>query len=212
MRPTPHLERRLARFESLPRSIELGGPACEGWRGAAQQKGAAAGLLTRKAHPWVDSRPSEDQAAFAGRGRSDEGLALWLPSLSDPASVAHPPPSIALARHPTWPRHRWRTSYPRAGHRPPRPRTEPQVRRPLKPMSSDERRRSARRRSSRRERGDTAPRTRDSRHIARLSRPSRRPPCSPNTRRKTATWPWLRRPQYASNSGACAVSGGEVRA
>jgi len=43
----------------------------------------------------VDSRPSEDQAAFAGRGRSDEGLALWLPSLSDPPSVAHPPPSIA---------------------------------------------------------------------------------------------------------------------
>ena len=26
-------------------------PACEGWTGAAQQKGAAAGLLTRKAHP-----------------------------------------------------------------------------------------------------------------------------------------------------------------
>ena len=28
---------------------------------------SAAGPLTRKAHPWVDSRPSEDQAAFAGR-------------------------------------------------------------------------------------------------------------------------------------------------
>jgi hypothetical protein len=54
------------------------------------------------------------QAAFAGRGRSDEGLALWLPSLSDPASVAHPPPSIALAPRPTWWRHRWRTSDPRA--------------------------------------------------------------------------------------------------
>jgi hypothetical protein len=100
MRPTPHLERRLARFESLPRSVELDGPACEGWRGAAQQKGAAAGLLTRKAHPWVDSRPSEDQAAFAGRGRSDEGLALWLPSLSDPVSVAHPPGSIASCATP----------------------------------------------------------------------------------------------------------------
>src|ERR1700729_3154983 len=47
------------------------------------------GRLTRKAHPWVDSRPSEDQAAYAARGRSDEGLALWLPSLSDPLSVAH---------------------------------------------------------------------------------------------------------------------------
>jgi hypothetical protein len=37
MRPTPQPERRLARFESLPRSIALGGPACEGWRGAPQQ-------------------------------------------------------------------------------------------------------------------------------------------------------------------------------
>src|SRR6478672_1015940 len=70
----------------------------EGWRGAAQQGGSTAGRLTRKAHPWVDSRPSEDQAAFAARGRSVEGLALWLPSLSDPASVARPPPSAGLAR------------------------------------------------------------------------------------------------------------------
>ena len=46
--------------------------------------------LTRKAHPQVDSRPSEDQAAYAGRGRSGEGLALRLPSLSDPDSVACP--------------------------------------------------------------------------------------------------------------------------
>ena len=57
----------------------------------------------------MDSRPSEDQAAFAARGRSDEGLALGLPSLSDPVSVAHPPESIALAPGPTWPRHRWHT-------------------------------------------------------------------------------------------------------
>jgi hypothetical protein len=41
----------------------------------------------------VDFRPSEDQAAFAGRGRSEEGLALWLPSLSDSLRVAHPPPT-----------------------------------------------------------------------------------------------------------------------
>src|SRR3954453_12179860 len=44
--------------------------------------------LTRKAHPQVDSRPSEDQAAYAGRGRSVEGLALRVPSLSDPDRVA----------------------------------------------------------------------------------------------------------------------------
>ena len=68
------------------------------------------GRLTRKAHPWVDSRPSEDQAAFAARGRSDEGLALGLPSLSDSVSVAHLPASIALARRQTWPRNRWHTS------------------------------------------------------------------------------------------------------
>src|SRR3954469_416078 len=54
--------------------------------------------LTRKAHPRVDSRPSEDQAAFAERGRSVEGLALWLPSLSDPARIARPPASAATAR------------------------------------------------------------------------------------------------------------------
>ncbi len=59
-----------------------------------------AGRLTRKAHPWVDSRPSEDQAAFAARGRSDEGLALGLPSLSDPPSVAHSPPSTASVATP----------------------------------------------------------------------------------------------------------------
>ena len=45
----------------------------------------------------MDSRPSEDQAAFAGRGRSDEGLALWLPSLSDPLIIAHATP--IQARH-----------------------------------------------------------------------------------------------------------------
>jgi hypothetical protein len=70
----------------------------------------AAGLLTRKAHPWVDSRPSEDQAAFAGRGRLNQGLALWLPSLSDRSSIAQPAPSIAVVPHPTRPHHRWRTS------------------------------------------------------------------------------------------------------
>ena len=39
--------------------------------------------LTRRTHSQVGPRPSEDQAAFAGRGRSEEGLALRLPSLSD---------------------------------------------------------------------------------------------------------------------------------
>ena len=50
-------------------------------------------------------------------------------------------------------------------------------------MSSHERRRLA----GSRVRGDIAARTRDSRHIARPSRPSLRPPCSPDARRTTAT-------------------------
>ena len=81
--------------EARARSIELRGPAREGLRGVAHNRSTAS-LLTRKAHPQVDSRPSEDQAAFAGRGRSVEGLALGLPSLSDPASLACPPPSASM--------------------------------------------------------------------------------------------------------------------
>src|SRR5450631_1324435 len=76
------------------------------WVGEASR--SKRGRLTRKAHPWVDSRPSEDQAAFAERGRSEEGLALWLPSLSDPFSVAHPPPTITDT---------FRTSAPPVGRR-----------------------------------------------------------------------------------------------
>jgi hypothetical protein len=35
MRATLHGERRLAGFQSLPRSMELCGAGCEGWQGAA---------------------------------------------------------------------------------------------------------------------------------------------------------------------------------
>ena len=41
-----HLERRLARVESLPRSIELGGPACEGGD-ALRNKGVDCGPVKR---------------------------------------------------------------------------------------------------------------------------------------------------------------------
>ena len=66
----------------------------------------------------MDSRPSEDQAAFAERGRSVEGLALWLPSLSDPVSVAHRPRSTAtcsVGLRPGSPRSRWCWSLDIAG-------------------------------------------------------------------------------------------------
>jgi hypothetical protein len=88
---------RLTSAGRIPVEHRASRPACKGRRGAVPD-GSTAGLLTRKAHPQVDSRPSEDQAAFAGRGRSVEGLALWLPSLSDPARVARPPPSASLVR------------------------------------------------------------------------------------------------------------------
>src|ERR1700727_2893086 len=65
-----------------------------------RNKGERLRPVTRKAHPWVDSRPSEDQAAFAGRGRSDEGLALGLSSLSDPLRGAHPPPALVSVAPP----------------------------------------------------------------------------------------------------------------
>ena len=79
----------------LPRAVDRDRPGAPAHRGRARGVGRALHgdarrhpalirPLTRKAHPWVDSRPSEDQAAYAGRGRSVEGLALRLPSLSDP--------------------------------------------------------------------------------------------------------------------------------
>ena len=50
MRPPPHLERRLARFESLPRSIELGGPPCEVGE-APRNKGGGCGLFNAESPP-----------------------------------------------------------------------------------------------------------------------------------------------------------------
>lgn len=63
-------------------------------------------------------------------------------------------------------------------------------------MSSHERRRSARRRSGPRQRGDTAPRTRDSRAYRWTVETLASAVCSPDARRKTATWPRPRRPHH----------------
>ena len=95
---TATLKRHPALICGCPARFRIGESVIDGLdavvlRKALRNKRGRLRPLTRKAHPWVDSRPSEDQAAFAARGRSDEGLALGLPSLSDLTSVAHPPPS-----------------------------------------------------------------------------------------------------------------------
>ena len=159
MRRTPHLERRLARFESLCEEYQAGAGRRVMAGQAPRNKGVDCGPVKRgkPTHRWTLGHQKIRRLSREGDVQMKVSPShcpryLTLPALPTRLRAS------ALARHPTWPRHRWRTSYPRAGHRPPRPRTEPQVRRPLKPMSSHDRRRSARRRSGPRERGDTAPR------------------------------------------------------
>ena len=67
MRPTPHLERRLARFESLPRSIELGGPACEAGD-PPRNKGVYCGPLNAESPPVGGLSAIRRSGGFRGKG------------------------------------------------------------------------------------------------------------------------------------------------